>query len=590
MKQNLRSAIWFALAAGLVEAALLVAHDRQIHGFIYLSPHLVWMAPAANLVWFGAGLLLLALVSMVLPSFRSPRAALAAGLFLSALSILLLSSQLHRLAAVLIAAGVAYQGSRFLQARLESFDRLVRRTLPLLAATVLLLGGAMAGRGMVAERRELRDLPQARAGAPNVILLVLDTVRKASMSLYGYGRPTTTALERWARRGVRFDHAITTASWTLPSHASMFNGRLPSEMSAGWLTPLDETHPVLAERLKTDGYRTAGFVANLLYCNRSFGLDRGFIHYEDYRVSPGELLINSSIGRALTEVRLLRSITGHYDIVGRKPGASITDRFLAWQAENRDRPYFAFLNYFDAHQPYLPPADLAGRFGPVDNRNFGLLELRPYMGKIEDAETALTPDQVRAEQNAYDATLAYLDREMDRLLSELERQGQLENTIVIITSDHGEQFMEHGLMDHGNSLYRFATEVPLLVIGGPGVPAGTVVNRPVSLMDLPATVMDLTGARGSAFPGQTLRSVWNGTSDSARLVISETWGPGSNRRFKSVIADDYHAIWSIDSAELYRWSADPEEKDNLAPAPEGSSLSGLRRKLEAALPPGTRIP
>jgi arylsulfatase A-like enzyme len=588
--KTLRYVVWFALAAGLLEAALLVAHGRQIHGFIYLSPHLVWMAPVANLLWFGGAFLLLAGVGAILPDLRSPRAGLAVGIFLAALSILLLPSQLHSLAAIVIAAGVAYQGSRFLHGRIAGFDRLVGRTLPLLAAMVILLGGGVAGWAALAERRELKALAAARPGAPNIILLVLDTVRKASMSLYGYERATTPALERWAKGGVRFDHAISTASWTLPSHASMFTGRLPGEMTAGWMTPLDGTHPVLAEQLRTGGYRTAGFVANLLYCNRSFGLARGFIHYEDYQVSAGELLVNSSIGRALSEIRAIRRITGHHDILGRKSGRSITDRFLAWQQENRDRPYFAFLNYFDAHQPYLPPAPLAGRFGPVEDRNFGLLELRPYMGKIERAETALTPAQVRAEQNAYDATLAYLDGELDRLLSELERRGELKNTLVVITSDHGEQFMEHGLFDHGNSLYRFATEVPLLLLGA-GVPQGRVVELPVSLADLPATIMDLTGTAGATFPGRSLRSGWNASADPGRVVISETWGPAPQRRFQAIVAEDFHAIWSADSVEWDSFSGDPAETRNLAGTPAGAArLATLRQALDSVVGGGAKSP
>jgi arylsulfatase A-like enzyme len=586
VKSGWRYAIWFALAAGLLEAALLVAHGRLIHGFIYLSPHLVWMAPTANLLWFGLGFLLLKLLSRAIPRLASPSAAISSALFLATLSILLLPSQLHRVAALLIAAGVGFQGGRFLTARLDGFDRLVRRSLPLLAASVILLGIGTIGWERLKERKQLGSLGTAREGAPNVILLVLDTVRRASMSLYGYEKPTTPALQRWSARGIRFDHAFSTASWTLPSHASMLTGRWPSEMSAGWLAPLDGTHPMLSERLRAGGYATAGFVANLLYCNRSFGLSRGFIHYEDYRVSAGELLVNSSIGRALSEIHLLRRMTGNYDILGRKSGSSITGSFLDWERDNGDQPYFAFLNYFDAHQPYLPPAELAGRFGPVEGRNFGLLELRPYMGKIEQAESSLTAEEVRAEQNAYDATLAYLDREVDRLLSELEKRRRLNNTIVLITSDHGEQFMEHGLFDHGNSLYRFVTEVPLIILG-PGLPGGTVVRTPVSLRDIPATLMDLSGVTSPAFPGRTLRTLWTDSMAPMTPVISETWGPGPTRKFRAIVADGFHAIWSADSAELYEFFADPAETRDLSHTLEGAArIAGLRGMLDSLAGPG----
>jgi len=280
-------------------------------------------------------------------------------------------------------------------------------------------------------------------------------------------------------------------------------------------------------------------------------------------------------------------LTGNYDILGRKSGETITDRFLAWENGKTDRPYFAFLNYFDAHQPYLPEG--VEPFGPAEDRNFGLLEHRPYMGKIEDAERELTPAQVEAERNAYDATLRYLDGEMDRLLTVLDRRGRLANTIVIITSDHGEQFMEHGLFDHGNSLYRFATEVPLVLVGK-GLSQG-VVFQPVSLRDLPATIMDLTEAKGSGFPGRSLRRAWSGAPDSTEVIIGETWGPGPQRRFQSVVAEDFHAIWSADSVELYSLSGDPAEINDLARTTTGASvLARLRASFDGARPGQPQIP
>lgn len=560
-----RTAAWFALAAGLLEAGLLTAHGRLIHGFIYLSPHLVWMAPVTNLLWFGILAAILALAGRRVRRCREPAVVIGACASLAALSILLIPSQLHRLAALILALGLGYQTGRWAARRPAPVRRLMRWSLPAMAALVPLLALGTIGWGRLREARAMAGLEPGRG--PNVLLIVLDTVRRASLSLYGYGRETSPALTRWAKRGVVFDHAFATASWTLPSHAGMFTGRLPHEVSAGWLRPLDDRWPTLAEALQARGYHTAGFVANILYCNRSFGLGRGFQHYEDYQVVPGEFLLNNSIGRALSESHLLRRLTGRHDILARKAGSRVSDAFLSWQAGQQGRPWFAFLNYFDAHQPYFPPDE--GQFGPAAPRDFSLLELRPHMGKIADAESTLSPAEVEAERNVYDAALRYLDGEVDRVLTTLESRGVLDNTIVVITSDHGEQFMEHGLFDHGNSLYRFATEVPLVILG-PGVPAGGTVAAPVSLRDLPVTTLDL--ARQPAdprFPGRTLTALWSGDTTSVPVIMG-TSGPAPTRWFKSVVWEGQHAIWSADSVLLFDLD-DPAELRNLAGAPEGNA-------------------
>ena len=119
-------------------------------------------------------------------------------------------------------------------------------------------------------------------------MIVWDTVRADHLSLHGYGRPTTPNLERLAARGVRFNLAFSTSSWTLPSHASLFTGRWPHELRVDWTVPLGNDFPTLAEYLGAQGYDTAGFAANVDYCSRETGLARGFVHYEDYPINLHE--------------------------------------------------------------------------------------------------------------------------------------------------------------------------------------------------------------------------------------------------------------------------------------------------------------
>jgi arylsulfatase A-like enzyme len=158
----------------------------------------------------------------------------------------------------------------------------MRSTFLVSALAVIAIAGGALGWPRWVESRAIAALPAPPAGAPNVLLIVLDTVRARSLGLYGYERATSPNLDRFAKNGVVFSHAFSASPWTLPSHGAMFTGRLPHELSGGWMTPIDGTYPTLAEALSSVGYLTAGFIANTTYCPAEFGLARGFSHYEDH--------------------------------------------------------------------------------------------------------------------------------------------------------------------------------------------------------------------------------------------------------------------------------------------------------------------
>src|SRR5262249_12268568 len=149
------------------------------------------------------------------------------------------------------------------------------------------------------------------------------TVRARNLSLYGYDRQTTSRLEQFAKTGVRFDRAIAAAPWTLPSHAAMFTGRFPHELSADFRAPLDATHITLAEALRAQGDLTAGFVANTYYSNVENGLSRGFAYYEDYLVSPSELTLSESLSRAILNRDVVRHLINYHNVIGRKTAEEI---------------------------------------------------------------------------------------------------------------------------------------------------------------------------------------------------------------------------------------------------------------------------
>jgi arylsulfatase A-like enzyme len=230
---------------------------------------------------------------------------------------------------------------------------------------------------------------------PNVLWVIWDTVRSDNLSLYDYRRPTTPNLDRLARRGVTFDYASSPAPWTLPSHASMFTGLPPNALEAGWRTPLEKGPTTVAEIARAYGYRTGGFIANRFYVSRESGLSRGFSEWADYPVFTipeflrSTALARAAIGSSLNPLRLFRRAIEQESEEGavavgtpptrprptrtstaqrlvnwfralqnesRKWAPKVNGEFLDWVTRDDARPYFAFLNYFDAHDPYRPPA------------------------------------------------------------------------------------------------------------------------------------------------------------------------------------------------------------------------------------------
>ena len=281
-----------------------------------------------------------------------------------------------------------------------------------------------------------------------MLLITLDTVRAESLTLYGHERLTTPTLIELASSATVFERAIANSSWTLPTHASLFNGRHPHENSAGFLTPLDDRDPLLTELLRARGYATAGFVANYQYCDRRTGLDRGMIHYDGIPVWPHLRDWRSSAARSLslllglpwpgakTASQLVDQLNVHFP--DKKRADEISREFLEWQAAQGSRPFFCFLNYYDAHHPYhIAPEAFYKKFRAADG------------------------SQRRVDK--YEACIAYLDTELGRLFDELAQRGILDQTIIIVTSDHGEHFGEHDLWEHGNSLYSQLLHVPLLI-------------------------------------------------------------------------------------------------------------------------------
>lgn len=582
-------ALWFALVTGLGEVLLLGIAKFLLHRYInYFGRDMIWMAPLAEVFFFGIVAVILLILASLRPRLISWRLALFLLAFLGVVNLLLIYQRLHEIAVVVLALGIAIQTARFLANRIDGFFGLVRRTTAWTVALIVLLGIATWGLQSMAEQRALARLPAFKPGAPNVLLIVMDTVRARNLSLYGYARPTTPELEMLAKKGVVFRRAISTAPWTLPSHASMFTGRNQHDLSVGFASKLDSTHPTLAEVLSSEGYVTAGFVANTWYVGRASGLDRGFAYYEDLVVSPGQIIVSSTLGRAANNNFSLRRVVDYSEVFGRKTASEINESFLGWLSRKEpQRPFFAFINYFDAHEPYLPPEPFEAKFGPNV----------PRKNPRHDNNWNWTPSEIQAEMDAYDGAIASLDHYIGKLFEELRKRGVLDNTLVIITSDHGEEFGEHGIMDHGYSLYLPLLHVPLLVSFPNRVPVGKSIDEPVSIRDLPSTVLDLLKLNDEhRFPGATLARFWDASTpktSKTEFLLSELEFtphlpdsyPISKGNMKSLITNEYQYIRNGDNREeLYHLESDPLQKQNLADTEEGREVcKRFRTVLEETL-------
>ena len=580
---DLRSVLLFALiigiTTGLAETALVIVERLLLNQFVRVGPNVVWMAPLGNAIVLAAIGLLLWLGGRLWRKLATP-AFVGFVFFLIAADTVLHRYRAHGTisteAKLILVVAIAWTIGRAAANRWAAIRPRHGLMVAVAALTITLLGGAAALQPWWKERSALAALPPAPDGRVNLILIILDTVRAASLSVYGYERPTTPELERFAQAGVVFDRAISPTSWTLPSHGTMFTGRHPAELQVDWLTPLDDSFPTLAEILSQAGYATAGFSANVGYVSAESGLARGFARFEDFVPTAGEAVrVSVMLSRVLRPFGLQEFVED--DNRGRKTAEDVNRAFLGWLDDRQeDRPFFAFLNYFDAHAPFYAPAEFDTLYGG----------LRP----LKNWGPNLSEEEAKRWRDPYDRSLTYLDTQLGLLFRELERKGVLRNTVIVVSSDHGEHLGENGYMGHATTLYRPAIEVPL-IFRGPGIPKGVRVASRVGLRDLPASLLELAkvDAQGR-IPGQSLSTIWLGERED-QLVYSNL---GQGMRIPAHYPNAQHALWSIYESdlhyiasssgeeELYRISTDPGEDENLissgSVSTEAASLRGRLRE------------
>jgi arylsulfatase A-like enzyme len=339
---------------------------------------------------------------------------------------------------------------------------------------------------------------------PNVLFVVLDTVRRDHLSCYRYDRRTSPNLERLAGDATTYEHAVSAAPWTLPSHASMFTGRYPSHHRTVSTRPhLEADQPTVAEELSAMGYTTLGF-ANTSFISTDRGFARGFDSYHDLQRLPHLRGRYYELSREFLQLVLNYLVRG-YDT------AYFQAEKLKTALRRTDSPWFAFVNFLSAHSPYDPPPAFKERFergfdawDAVDPERVRGLSADAYGYMLGDI--AVSDFEWDLLKRWYDGEIAYVDYLLGSLMAFLKKRGLYEDTLVIVTADHGEQFGENGLAYHNFSLSEVVLNVPLLV-KWPGNPESEVSTELISLVDLAPTILDVADvSRPETMQGRSLRS------------------------------------------------------------------------------------
>lgn len=421
---------------------------------------------------------------------------------------------------------------------------------------------------MVACGGEDRPARPAPPGAPNVVMIVVDTLRADRLSQLGYDRATSEALDLLAERASEFRGVSTPAPWTVPSVASILTGLLPARHRVDQTgSVLLEEFEVLPEVLARNGWQTAGFSFNK-HVSRKAGFDQGFDEFRD--VDQGR--------------------TGSYPDI-----SEMIDDALEW-VDERDpkRPFFLYLQPMNVHGPYRVPEArrdaLLGR-PPIPGFEYkGALMDGIVRDRRFELRDQVTPEIVQSLNEQYDTAVRYTADELGRLLRSLDEVGLYDDALVVLTADHGEELFERGGFDHAYNLNREVLHVPLWV-KRPGQQTPRQVEDPVSLVDLLPTLIDLLGLQqdfDAAIDGRSLRPLLEDTPAplSSRPVLAQAINPKrcSGRSFREgdweliVIDESYDP--AATGVRLYDLRTDPQQRVDLA-LREPERTRAMRARLEA---------
>ncbi|HEY7335273.1 MAG TPA: sulfatase [Bryobacteraceae bacterium] len=501
-------------------------------------------------------------------------------------------SAVLRGAAALVFLGFVAAGSKFLD-RLRG-GRIPTAARQLAAGCVVfgIFGGLALVRSMPASIRGPVSAPAPNPASPNVLLITMDTVRADHLPMYGYARDTAPHLREFSQSATLYTRAIAVSDYTLPTHGSIFTGLYPPWHGGLMLPPPESQHQplrpdstTLAELLGANGYWAAESVANSAFLAPWTGLTKGFT------VSEWERPVDLSPPLHPFYLReRARGLMGRWSAQFDKPFRTATDirargEALLAQAKRNRRPFFIFLNYMDAHWPYTPES---ARLQEIPGRAAHNLTIN-----VNEGNVSLSLAEKEFLISEYDAGIAVEDASIDAVLKRLRALGLYDNTLIIIASDHGEGFMEHGFLDHvAGMTYQENLHVPLL-IKYPQQSEGARSDLLVSQVDLLPTILDVAGLPARpGLPGKSLNRAQPSDSD-AVFAVARPGVPGKKnpkiQGARNVIVSGFMKLisWTAGPSEMYDLSSDPGEKRNLYSRddPRAIALNQRLSKWVASMPP-----
>lgn len=437
---------------------------------------------------------------------------------------------------------------------------------------------------------------------PNLLLVSIDTLRADHLGCYGYPRPTSPFIDSLAGEGALFRHSLSQASWTRASAASLLTSLYPSTHGAVYMTgALSPGTPTLPSYLSARGYRTAVFSANT-NVSTTFGFGQGV--HEFYESLRPKLLQRTLLFETLVRIRFPERLLLLGELPDNARGLDndrayrdhwVVRQFGGWMTRAPPGPFFAYVHLLGVHTPYRPP--------PPYDRAFGSPNPDPASANPPaSAGNVLAPGQPAPEAvrqamiDAYDGLVLFSDDNVRTLVGSLREAGRLDDTVVIVTADHGEAFWDHGMWGHGGSLYETEVRVPLVVWAGPSarerhplIPRG-LFEVPVAGVDVMPTLLALAGAACPSCEGEDLLRLAERGERSRPILLEQYMSP---RHYTYAVRDSRHKLVYTDffHGRLTRWelfdlAADPEEARNLLagpPTPQTPLAAAMRSMREAAL-------